>query len=331
MNKIDKIKKTIAGDTVSEVPLSFWTHLPEYDRQPEALARETYAIYKKYDLDFIKTMNSGMYPVEDYETEIDYSKIEKGGVAELVASPIKENGDWEKLPALSIDKGVFERELSSLKNLVELVDGEAPIIFTVFSPLTIADKLAQGDLSPYISAGNDSLHQALATIAETNAQLAAKAVELGAAGVYFASQQSSANKVSSATYEEYGVPYDRQVLAGAKEGWFNALHIHGTDIYFDLLKDYPVDVINWHIWETLPEIKEGQDFSGKTIMGGIARGDVTNNNRDKIRNQIYRSIKETQGKKLILTPGCSIRYPINEQTLAYIKETKEEVEKRLLQ
>lgn len=32
------------------------------------------------------------------------------------------------------------------------------------------------------------------------------------------------------------------------------------------------------------------------------------------------------GRRLILTPGCVIRYPLNEEMLSYVKKTKESVE-----
>lgn len=94
------------------------------------------------------------------------------------------------------------------------------------------------------------------------------------------------------TYREYGVPYDLKVLEGASEGWFNTIFVHGNDIMFDLVKDYPIQVFNWHIWETLPDLKEGTDYTGKTIMGGIARMDISHNNRNKLRHQIYKAITE---------------------------------------
>lgn len=37
----------------------------------------TYDFYREYDLDFIKTMNNGMYGVECFGCKIDYSDIEK--------------------------------------------------------------------------------------------------------------------------------------------------------------------------------------------------------------------------------------------------------------
>lgn len=331
MNKNEKMRQAIGGHKQETIPFSFWTHLPEIDRQPDKLAEASFQLYKDYDLDFIKTMNNGMYAVEDYGTEIDFSEVAKGGVAKVVSTPIKENLDWTLLAKLEVENATaLQRELTHLKQLLHLVDGQAPVIMTVFSPLTTADKLAQGRLAQLMEQEDATyLHQALEHIAETTAELARQAIELGAAGVYFASQMSSYEKLTAEQYKTYGVPYDLQVLEGASAGWFNAIHIHGNDIMFDLVKGYPVQVFNWHIWETLPDLKEGLDYTGKCVMGGIARMDITHNRVNELRSQIYRSIISTRGRGLILTPGCGIRHPFAESTIRYLQHVKNETENLL--
>lgn len=326
MDKVTMLKKAIKGELEGKVPFSFWTHLPEIDRNPELLAEETYQIFKKFDLDFIKTMNNGMYAIEDYPVEIDYSEVASGGVAKIIETPIKKDADWQKIKVLNIEEGALNRELQSLKKLLELVDGEAPVIFTVFSPLTIANKLSKNQLQDELETGNQNIHHALEEITQTTVDLAKKAIEIGASGVYFASQMGSYDLLTEELYEEYGKKYDLLVLDSVKEAWFNTLHIHGDNIMFDLFSDYPVDVINWHIYETLPELKEGQEFSQKTIMGGISRMDITNENYNSLRNQIYHSIKNLNGNHLLLTPGCGIRHPFSNETINYIKEVKTKVE-----
>lgn len=330
MDKFEKIQRAINGENQAEVPFSFWTHMPEVDREPEKIAEATYQLYKQYDLDFIKTMNNGMYAVEDYGTRIDFSEVAAGGVAKVIETPIHQYTDWMNIPDLSIEEGVMNRELVHLQKLLDKVGGEAPILITVFSPLTTANKLAQGKIKEYIQMDEDGLlHQALEKIAAVTAVFSARAIEMGAAGIYFASQVSSYGMLSEEAYKNYGVPYDLKVLEGANKGWFNTLHAHGDDIMFDTLKDYPVDVFNWHAWETLPGIKEGIDFSQKCVLGGIARMDITSDNKNELRHQIYCSIMESEGKQLILSPGCGVRHPFNEDTIRFIQKVKHETEQLL--
>jgi len=107
------------------------------------------------------------------------------------------------------------------------------------------------------------------------------------------------------------------------------MHAHGSNIMFELLSDYPVNIFNWHAWETLPAIDEAQHLTGKCLMGGLNRTDITNCNRNAIRHQIYAAHQLTGGRGLILTPGCVIRYPLNDAMLAYIREAKDFVESRV--
>lgn len=204
MDKNELIRRTIKGEAASHITFSFWTHLPDIDREPSKIAQATYDMYKLYNLDFIKTMNNGMYAVENYHTVVDFSEVAKGGVAKVVKTPIHRYEDWASLPILDIeDAPAVQRELDHLQQLLNLVDGEAPDIMTVFSPLTTADKLAQGKLADYLAEetefGLDYIHQALNKIAHFTALVAKRAIELGAAGVYFAIQLRSYEKVS----EEY--------------------------------------------------------------------------------------------------------------------------------
>ena len=205
MNKFDRIKLAISGEKQGSIPFSFWTHLPEIDRSPKEVAQATYDLFKQYDLDFIKTMNNGMYAVEDYNTEIDFSEV-----AKVIKTLINAYEDWSNLPLLELETAsALQRELDHLEHLLNLVDGEAPVIMTVFSPLTTAAKLAKGQLINHLNQDEHGyIHQALDKIAEATAALAHKAIELGAAGVYFASQMSSYDQVSEEIYADYGVPYD---------------------------------------------------------------------------------------------------------------------------
>ena len=107
------------------------------------------------------------------------------------------------------------------------------------------------------------------------------------------------------------------------------MHAHGDDIMFDLLKDYPVQIFNWHVWQSLPTVEEALAFTDKILLGGIERFDITENNRNKLRHEIFETIRATGGKRLILAPGCVIRYPLDKENLAYVRQVKLEVEEAL--
>ncbi len=155
MTKRERIRAVVEGREPDKLPYSFWTHLPGIDLDPERLAEETYKFYRTYDVDFIKTMNNGMYAIEDFGCEIDYSEVLKGGVAHVVKTPIHQAEDWYKLSVCPVDKGSLARELKSLALLLEKTKQEdVPVIFTVFSPITTANKLSGGTLRQYLADGH---------------------------------------------------------------------------------------------------------------------------------------------------------------------------------
>ncbi len=331
MTKKELIEAVIEGKKVDRIPYAIWSHMPDCDRDVEAIVNRTYEFFKTYDVDIVKTMNNGMYSVEDFGCEIDFSDVPKGGVAKIVSTPIVVGEDWNKVKEISIDEGALKREQTYLAKLLEKLEGEeVPVVFTVFSPITTANKMCGGRIIEFIEAGYaKEVHAALKEITKTTAKLAKRVIEMGADGIFLASQMSTYANSTEAFYEEFGAPYDCEVFE-ASNGWCNILHAHGADIMFDVLKKYPVQIFNWHAWESLPSVGEVFDLTDKAIMGGIERMDITNGNKNKLRYQIYETIKASRGKRLILAPGCVIRYPLNAEMLSYVKEVKEEVENMLV-
>lgn len=330
MTKKERMKAAISGDKPDTIPYSLWSHMPGIDLVPELIAEKTYEFYKTYDVDFIKTMNNGMYSIEDFGCEVDFSEIERGGVAKITKTPIHNPEDWNAVKEVSIEEGALKREQVYLELLLKKVEGEdVPVIFTIFSPMTTANKMCGGKLLWYIENGyGNRIHEALSEITKTTCRLVERVIAMGASGIFFASQMSSYAVTTEEIFKEYGLYYDHQVI-NASKGWCNVLHAHGEDIMFSLLKDYPVQVFNWHVWQTLPTVEEACFYTGKCLMGGIERMDITNHKRNELREQIFKTIKATNGKHLILTPGCVIRYPLDEEMLIFVKELKEETERAL--
>ncbi|SDJ36493.1 hypothetical protein [Aliiruegeria lutimaris] len=61
-----KIEEVFAGRLKkSDRLFSFWTHLPDIDRDAEKIAAATVEFQKTFDLDFVKNMPNGMYAIED--------------------------------------------------------------------------------------------------------------------------------------------------------------------------------------------------------------------------------------------------------------------------
>ena len=131
--------------------------------------------------------------------------------------------------------------------------------------------------------------------------------------------------MDDARYRMVGQPGDLAVLAAARAAGsrFDVLHAHGEHILFDLLADYPVDALNWHIGETPPSIADYLASTGparprRAILGGLQRRHITARDRPLMEADLARSLTESGGRGLLLAPACVIRHPVDADTLRWL-------------
>ena len=317
MTQADLVRATIAGEATPRPAYAFWTHFPGIDLDPDAIARETVAFTRATGADFVKSMPNGLYVVEDWGVRADYSEIASGGVAKVTTSPIEQPADWTRVKRLDPTAGVLGRELRHLGLLVEALGPDVPVLATIFSPVTIAKKLIGGSgFATHLRDHPALVQAAMAEMAETTAAFARAAIALGCAGVFFAAQDAT-SAVGEAAYRGDFLAHDLAALEGARGGWFNAVHMHGDDILFDLLADLPVPVLNWHIGETAPSIAQYRAAGGrKPILGGLRRTPITQGDMAAVDEDL--AAIRASGKGVLIAPGCVIRHPVNTALLARI-------------
>lgn len=321
MGKADRIRAALCGENVDRVPYGFWTHRPDIDLDPDKLAAETAAFARRLDLDFVKSMPNGFYCVEDWGCTLDFGDVARGGVGKVVRPAVGAHADWARLAVLKSTQGALARELRHLAQLTKLVGREVPVLATVFSPLTIANKLSNGAHRAHIASHATEVAAGLEVITQATCDFTRAAIAAGCAGIFFATQDATHQMFDAATYRRFGEAYDLRVLHTARDagGWFNLVHMHGEDVLFDLLKAYPVDALNWHIGETPPSIAEYR-LSGGTlpIVGGLQRAHITSKNLAAGFADIDIALAQTQGRGVILSPACVIRHPVDETVILKI-------------
>jgi uroporphyrinogen decarboxylase len=257
-------------------------------------------------------MPNGCYCVEDWGAIPDHSRVSQGGTTQIVRPGVSAPGDWHKIRALSVTEGAYGRELRHLARLVAAVGPEVPVLATVFSPLTVAHKLAGPALVRDFRVVQQGVLDALEAIATTTAAFAREALALGCAGIFFAAQDASGDPFDDKAYAVFGEPFDRRVVSAAAAGWFNLVHMHGDKILFDRLSGYPVTALNWHIGEIQPSVAAYRESGGTLpIVGGIRRDALTARDWDGVTSDIAVALDSTGGQGLLLSPGCVIRHPVD--------------------
>jgi uroporphyrinogen decarboxylase len=109
-------------------------------------------------------------------------------------------------------------------------------------------------------------------------------------------------------YRIFGLPFDLITTQPASDLWCNLLHLHGLNIYFDLvalLSDlFPI--VNWHDRETLPSLGEAQKCFAGTVCGGVSQKTIVFGDRSQVREQAAEAIRQTRGRRLLLGTGCVV-------------------------
>jgi uroporphyrinogen decarboxylase len=233
-------------------------------------------------------------------------KNNEEGTREYLHRVINSEKDWLSLPKIDVTQGVLGRELKALHLIRQGIQTDTPLVQTIFSPLGTARNLAGDRYLQDMRAQPNLFHKALEIITEVTIEFARQNIETGADGVFFAVQLASYDMMTEPEYREFGLRYDRRVLDACKsETQFTILHMHGFNIMFDLLRDYPVQILNWHDRRTAPSLSEAQrGFNGVTA-GGIDEFNVLQKGTpEQVRTQIKEAFEQTKGLRLMIAPGC---------------------------
>jgi uroporphyrinogen decarboxylase len=187
------------------------------------------------------------------------------------------------------------------------LNGQIPLIMTIFSPLTLAYKLAGINMLDHLRRHPTALRSGLRTLTDTTARFAQAALATGADGIFFATQLASHRWLTPDEYEQFGVPYDSLVLeAVAARSWITVLHLHGQDVFFALADRFPIHAVSWHDRETRPSLGEARQRTQRTLMAGLDRNLLERGPTTAIQAQVREAISQTKGRSLILAPSCVV-------------------------
>ncbi len=306
MNHRQRMQACIAGKETDRPPVALWRHFPVDDQKAQTLADAHLNFQKTFDFDFLKVTPASGYFLYDWGLKDEW-RGHPHGTREYTNRVIKSPEDWSKLPLLDPHRGHLAEQLAALTRIAETLGPDTPVIQTIFSPLSQAKKLV-GDkaLLEHIRQYPDQLHKGLEIITESSKNFTQAVIEqTGAAGIFFAVQHAQASLLTEEEYLVFGRSYDIPLLQIVSSAWFNVLHLHGEDVYFDLLSDYPVQVINWHDLETKPTLQDGLERFSGAVCGGIRQEATLNlGTPELVEAEALAAITATAGKRFILGTGC---------------------------
>ncbi len=305
MDHRQRLEICLSGETPDRPPVSLWRHFPVDDQTPEGLAAATINFQKLYDFDFVKVTPASSFCLKDWGSQDEWRGSTEGTRA-YTHRVIQHPEDWTRLRALAPTKGELGKQLTCLRLILDALGERTPVIQTVFSPLAQARNLVGAErLLVHMRRYPQALHAGLKVIAETTQRFVEAALKTGIAGVFYAVQHAQYGLLTADEFDVFGRAYDLPVLAAASDGWFNLLHLHGGEVMFDRLADYPVQAINWHDRETAPSLAEALTRFDGVVCGGLRRIDtMVLGTPESVRDEAQQAIEATGGRRFILGTGC---------------------------
>ncbi|MBI2155844.1 MAG: uroporphyrinogen decarboxylase [Candidatus Rokubacteria bacterium] len=305
MTKRERVLAAVARGPVDRAPVAFWRHAPEVDHTARGLADAMLAFHRRFDLDLVKVMSSGVYCVEDWGCRVAYAGA-PSGAKQCVEHAVNAPGDWTRIAPLDPGAGALGRELEALRLIVKERGDDAPVLHTVFAPLTVARKLRGDALADDLRAAPDLVAGALEAITATVARYALAALEAGADGLFLATQTASRDAVTAEELGRFELPSTRRVAeAVAPRSPLTLLHAHGRDVAFDELARLPVHAINWHDRVTPPALGEAQRRFRGAVVGGLAEWDTLRRGpASAVAAEVADALRQTGGRGVVVAPGC---------------------------
>jgi uroporphyrinogen decarboxylase len=304
MSKRERLEATMAGEPVDRLAVALWRHWPGDDQRAADLARSTLDFQRTFDFDFIKVTPSSNYCLAGWKAESRWVGNQEG-TREWGQRVIQRAEDWTRLEVQDPTSGLLGEVRQALASIGKEVGGEVPFIQTIFNPLSQARNLAGERLLSDLRQHPEALKSGLETITETIVRFIDVIRDTGIAGIFLALQHATYDLLTEEEYREFGRPYDLRILEAAQESWFNLLHLHGNNVMFDLVADYPAQAINWHDRETPPSLRGGMNRFPGVLVGGLRQWEtMLRGTPDSVRSEVRAATEETDGRRLVIGTGC---------------------------
>lgn len=307
MSRRERIQAAINREPVDRVPYAVWRHFPSVDRSPAGLAQATLRFHDHYGSDFLKITPHGGYAVEAWGC-VEAEEVLPDGHRACATCAVKSPEDWKRIRPL--DPMSAEGYTQQIETIIRMgFDrriGDAVVMPTIFSPLSLAHKLAVGRLAADLREHPELVRGALEAITETLLRFVDAALTEGVTGIFYSIQAASRRVHAEETYAEFGEPYDRRILESVGgRSVLTIVHCHGEDLMFDRLARLPGHAWNWDDRRTAPTLAEGRAKVPGAVVGGLDQWSALRDGTpESAVAQARDAVAQTGGTGLIVGPGC---------------------------
>jgi uroporphyrinogen decarboxylase len=310
MSKPERLFAALRGDEVDRVPVSAWWHDFAREWSSEGLAEATLEAYRRYDWDFIKVNPRATYYGEGWGARYVQS-AEPFQQPRLIEPGVSSPEELRRIGSLDVGRGAFGEQLAALSVIARGLDGEAPFIQTVFSPLAAMSRITGSTkyVQRLMREAPNELLAALNAVAETLAAYAAACLQGGASGIFFATVEwGSADSVSAEDYDRFARPFDLRVLEAVRDAPFNVFHVCRDNNHLARLLDYPAHALQWGSRSpTNPSLADITKETDRALMGGVDhQRTMLKGAPADVAAEAQEALDDTGGRRFLLAPECSI-------------------------
>ena len=292
-NKRERILQVLDQSRPNEyVPAAFFLHFE--NKLGHKAVEDHRNFYRATGMDFVKVF---------YEIVVPHIEINSGN-------------DWAKVPVYGEE--FFAPQVAVIEDLANEFKGEALILPTVYSPLSLAQQtIGQGkNLKKLAEENPKAFGQAIKNLALSIENYLRSARKHGADGFYVSSQGGDGNSLPLKIWNEQVRQWDKYVSEVANEiGEINILHICDYGAPFKnaealyAFTDYPASIINVPLnfsdGSTL-NLRDAQERFKRPIFGGLERlGIIATGTVDEAKAAVDK-VLENAPSNFILGADCTV-------------------------
>jgi len=289
MNKIERLRATLAGKPTDRPPFTIWYHFGIQHASPERTAQVHLEFFEAYDLDLLKVMNDYDYPLPEGMEGVETLE------------------DLKEIRPLDVIRTPMGKQLKVIELVAKELKGKAMFVDTVFNAWNSLKRyLVKEAMSRLMAEHPKAVLAALEVVNANLIQYAQASLNRGASGI-FLSVPATAETLTLEQYERFMRPFDLEFLKAIQgKGECHILHAHGEKLYFDSLLDYPVHALSWADLNGGPTIAEARRKTPITLLAGIDHVNLPDLSVRLVKSQVNTAIAQAGKSKFVLAPGCAV-------------------------
>jgi len=98
------------------------------------------------------------------------------------------------------------------------------------------------------------------------------------------------------------------------------VHLHSSEVMFDLVADYPAQFLNWHDRETGISLDEGLEQIQGAASGGVDHWTLHQQSPEAMLAEAEDALEQTNGRRLLLGTGCVIMVTTPTRNIRALRE-----------